>query len=260
MQVLGDVRAISFGNETEPKSTMENTLFVALSRQLATRRQMDVIANNLANAASPGFKGEQTMFVEYLDRTGPGKSLSFVQDLALARNMASGNLSETRNQLDLAIDGPGWFVIETDAGLRYSRNGRFRLDGERQLVTAAGDAVLSTGDDPIVLGPGDTDIVVKSDGSVFANGKVLGRLSIVAFDNPQLLRKVSGNLYSSEIEPIEAEEASVVQGMVEDSNVQPVIEITRMLKALRGYQSTQTMIEREHERQQKAIEKLPRES
>lgn len=241
---------------------MENTLYIGLSRQLASKQRMNIIANNLANGLSPGYKGEKLMFVEYLskpkgaDRLG---KLSFVQDIAVARNMREGDVTETGNDLDFAIHGSGWFVVATAAGQRYTRNGHFRLNEEGQLVTGAGDPVHGRRGEPIVFQPGDTRIVVKGDGTVTADGQDRGRIRLVNFSNEQTLRKVSGNLYRSDVQPIEELDASIIQGALEKSNVQPILEITAMIDALRSYQGTQKLIENEHDRQRSAIEKLTRE-
>ncbi len=238
---------------------MENTLFIALSKQLAIHREMAVIANNLANTSSPGFKNEQMMFVEYLKKTGPGGKVSLVQDIALARDLSEGTFKRTNNVLDVAIHGKGWFVVESPQGERYTRNGHFRLNEEGELVTTTGHKLMTTTGEPIVFEPGDNDIVIKGDGKVTASGEDRGTLRVVTFENERRLEKVSGNLFRSDDTPDEKSEAEVVQGVIEESNVRPIIEITRMIKAMRSYQGAQSMVEREHDRQRQAIDKLTRE-
>ncbi len=238
---------------------MENTLFIALSKQLAIRREMDVIANNLANTSSPGFKNEQMMFVEYLKNTGPNGKVSLVQDISLARDLREGIFKRTSNTLDVAIHGKGWFVVESPEGERFTRNGHFRLNQEGELVTTTGRKLLTTNGEPIVFAPGDNDIVIKGDGKVTAGGEDRGTLRVVTFDNERRLEKVAGNLFRSDDTPVEKSEAEVVQGVIEESNVQPIIEITRMIKAMRSYQGAQSLIDREHDRQRQAIDKLTRE-
>ncbi len=244
---------------------MENTLFIALSKQLAIRREMDVIANNLANTSSPGFKNEQMMFVEYLKETTPGGNVSLVQDIALARDLSEGIFKRTSNVLDLAIHGKGWFVVESSEvgnplqGERFTRNGHFRLNQAGELVTTSGQRLLTTDGNPIVFKPGDNDIVIKGDGKVTASGEDRGTLRVVTFENERRLEKVAGNLFRSDETPNEKSEAEVVQGVIEESNVKPVVEITRMIRAMRSYQGAQSMVDREHERQRQAIDKLTRE-
>lgn len=235
---------------------MSNGLAIALSNQLATRRQLEVIANNLANAATSAFKGERMMFVEHLARPSHAERLSFVYDRATALDLRPGSLSATGNPLDLAIKGDGWFVIDTPEGFRYSRDGHFRLDATGMLVTRDGHAVLTEDGDPIVFTPDDGDIRVQGDGAVSAGGQPRGRLALVAFDNGQELEKAAGNLYRSAAVPLPAADAAIVQGMIEGSNVQPVVEVTRMIDVLRSYQQTHNLINAEHERQRLAIRKL----
>lgn len=238
---------------------MENTLYVALSRQLATNRQMDVIANNLANANTAGFKSEQMMFSEYLARPRGSGSVSFVQDLALARDLRDGDLERTGAPLDLAIRGKGWFVVDTKDGERYTRSGHFKLDAERRLVTASGDPVLGAGG-PIVFGRDDVDISINEDGTVRAGKDTRGKIRVVAFDNEHELRKAAGNLYRAEASPQEVAAPRVIQGMIEESNVQPIIQVTDMIKAVRSYQNSQRLIESEHDRQRAVIDKLTNEN
>lgn len=238
---------------------MENTLFIALSKQLAIRREMDVIANNLANTSSPGFKNEQMMFVEYLKETGTNGNVSLVQDIALARDLSEGIFKRTGNVLDLAIHGKGWFVVETPQGERYTRNGHFRLNQEGALVTTTGQKLLTTDGDPVIFSPGDNDIVIKGDGKVTASGEDRGTLRVVTFENERKLDKVAGNLFRSDDTPDEKSAAEIVQGVIEESNVKPIVEITRMMRAMRSYQAAQSLVDGEHERQRKAIDKLTRE-
>lgn len=238
---------------------MENTLYIALSRQLAIKRQVEILANNIANAATAGFKGEEMVFVEYLSGRAPDHRLSFVQDMGLARDFRHGPLKNTRSPLDVAIKGEGWFVIQHEGEPHYTRNGHFRLDPEGRLVTSGGDPVLGTDNAPIVFAPADTDIVIGGDGTVRANGEERGRIRIVEFADGAEFDKTSGNLFTSGAEPVESG-STVAQGMIEQSNVRPVIELTLMVKAMRGYREAQQLVDQEHRRQLNAIDKLTRES
>ena len=239
---------------------MENTLFIGLSRQLVAKRQMDVIANNLANASSPGYKGEQMMFAEHVKAVDKSTKLTFVRDIALARNYKSGELHQTGNTLDVAIKGAGWFQIEAGGKLKYTRNGHFELNHEGQLVNTSGHPVQNIKGGPIIFSPGDKEIVIKGDGTITAGGVARGQLKVAIFDDMQSMKKSSGNLYETSAEPKNATDYSVVQGMLEKSNVQSIIEVTRMIDTLRGFQSTQKLLDQEHERQRKTIEKLTRET
>lgn len=241
---------------------MENTLFIALSRQMTVRRQLDTVANNLANANTPGFKAERLMFVEYLSKSPGGKNdMHFVQDLASARDHSQGTMDKTGNALDFAVDGPGWFVVQLANGeTRYTRDGNFRLNQEGLLINRNGNPVLGDGDAPIAFQNTDRNITVRADGTVLADERVRGRIKVVEFENQYQMKKAEGNLYVAGAEPKDAEESSIVQGMIEGSNVKPILEITEMMRALRSFQGAAKLIDNEHERQRRAIDRMTREN
>ena len=120
---------------------MENTAHIALSRQMVIRREMQVIANNLANMNTNAYKGESSVFVEHLRKTATGDQISMAQDVAMVRNLEQGVLTHTSNDLDVSIDGEGYFAVETEMGKRYTRNGAFMLNGDGELVTGNRRAV-----------------------------------------------------------------------------------------------------------------------
>lgn len=240
---------------------MENTSYIALSRQNALWRQLEVVANNMANANTPAYKGEQMMFREYLMDTRSsermtGAKLSFVQDFGVLRDTREGPLTKTDNPFDFAIHGDGWFQIETEAGMRYSRNGHFRLDEGGMMVNSAGFAVMDANDNPIILAPNESQVSVAPDGTVSTENGVIGRMKVVRFANDQELKKAGDGLYETTLDPEPVNRPQILQGMMEESNVQPVIEVTRMTQILHQYQSMQKMIDNEHERAMKAMDVL----
>ncbi len=242
---------------------MENTLMIALSRQSVLRRKMDIIANNIANMNTTGFKGEKILFVEHLVRSRGGnrimgERLAYVRDIATMRDTSEGPLEATSNPLDVALSGKGYFVIGGEAGERYTRNGHFRLDEGGQLVTQVGDPVLAEGGAPFFFSPEDSEIDIARDGTVSTNNGELGKLRIVEFDNDQELMVVAGGLYITDRAPVDVERPDVVQHMLEGSNVQPIIEITKMIETSRSYDATKKMIEREDERLKMMIKDLPK--
>ncbi|MEQ8664751.1 MAG: flagellar basal-body rod protein FlgF [Rhodospirillales bacterium] len=239
---------------------METTSFIALSRQMVLRREMDVVANNIANMNTNGFKGEKMMFVEHLVRSRSdehvlGEKLSYVRDVATIRDTSPGHLISTGNSLDLAISGDAYFAVETDVGERYTRNGRFQLDQTGQLVTQSGDLVLSDTGTPFFFGPTDTQIAVNGDGTISTENGTLGRLRVVEFANPLALQQESSLLFSAgdDNQPEASETARVNQGMLESSNIQPIIELTRMIEVHRSYDNVKKFIEKEDERQRSMI-------
>ncbi len=235
---------------------MENALFIALSHQTTLRRQMDVIANNVANASTPAFKADRMLFVEELVTTGDGQQLTFVQDMGVARDTTEGSFTKTGNALDLAIHGGGYFVVETPFGDRFTQNGRFSLDADGRLVTSRGDPVSAEGGGPIILPLDARDIQVAPDGTVSTEIGIVGRLDLVRFEDEQALYKEGNSLYATDLAPQAAPNASILQGMVEESNVEPIIEITTMILALRAYQAAQRIIDSEQELQTETIATL----
>ena len=242
---------------------MENTSLIALSRQGTLRRHLNIIANNLANMNTTGFKAKKMMFIEHLARseggTGiTGQSISFVRDIATMRNTAAGTLKETGNPLDMAIRGPGYFVVETEDGERYTRNGHFRLDEAGQLVAQGGHPVLSDSGQPFFFSPEDSAIKVAQDGTVSTENGDLGRIRVVRFENDQELRETAGGLLTSESLPQDVETPDVAQNMLENSNVLPILEIAKMIAVERAYSDVKRFITREDERIRTMMRELNR--
>lgn len=242
---------------------MENSLYIALSRQGALRRQMDITANNIANMNTTGFKAQHPVFAEYLvrnrdDRGALGGTLAFVRDVATVRDTSAGPIQQTGNPLDVAIEGDGYFVVDGPDGPLYTRNGRFRIDETGQLVTEHGHPVMADAGAAIVLDEGGSDIGIGRDGTVSTRFGDLGRLRIVRFENPQELQAVSGGLMTTEAVPEEMESPKVQQGMLEGSNVEGVVEMTRMIEVQRAYEGARKLIDSEDERIKKMIQEYAR--
>ena len=232
---------------------MENTLMIALSHQAALRRRMDVIANNIANMNTTGFKSEQPLFAEHLvhnrgDDRVAGDTLSFVLDQATLRDTSAGGLEATGNALDIAIRGEGFFAVETPAGEQYTRNGRFRLSPDGQLITEHGHPVLGQGGAPLVFGPADTEITISKSGVISSTRGEIGQLRIVDFKDQQRLMMVAGGLMTADTPATDVAFPEVEQGMIETSNVEAIREMTRMIEVHRSYDRAKQLIDREDER------------
>ncbi len=244
---------------------METTSIIALSRQAVLRRKMDIVANNIANMNTAGFQAERMMFTDYLVKSRSADSVfgekhAYVRDIASVRSTAEGSIENTNNPLDLALKGEGYFVIETEGGEKYTRNGRFQLDSEGQLVTQQGFPVLSAAGQPFFISPADKEINIARDGTVSTENGELGKIRVVKFGNEQAMRQTSGGLFTTNESPEDVGSPNVVQGALEGSNVQPVVELTRMIKVQRAYESVSKMIEKEDERIKRMLRTLSGES
>jgi flagellar basal-body rod protein FlgF len=260
---------------------MKTPTYIALSRQTALTRELNTVANNIANVSTDGYRAKHTLFQEYLARTGePGRRdrLSFTQDVGEYRDATEGKIQTTGNPFNVAIHGDGYFTIGNPAQQFYTRNGAFHLDGNRQLVTADGYPVLQADGSPIVVPqpsisePGKSEITIEGDGSVYvatsSNGIVtsgkdtpLGKIALVRFNNDQVLRQAGSGFYATDATPIPVDTAQsldtrMVQGAIESSNVEPVLEMTKMMSILRDYQSLQNLADAENERQRNANAKI----
>ena len=236
---------------------MENVGYIGLSREMVLRRQMDIIANNIANADSTAFRSEKALFEEFLIPSSQGQKMSFVSDFGILRNLEEGPLKPTGSPLDLAISGPGYFVVETEAGTRYTRNGHLQLDSEGTLVTPEGDPVLDDSDRPIVIDSSQSDVTISADGIVAIPGlEESPRIQIVEFENEQKLRKAGGSYYTTSETPLPSETSRIVQGMIEGSNVKPIVEMTKMISVLRAYQAIKGLLDGQHELQRRAIDAI----
>jgi flagellar basal-body rod protein FlgF len=249
---------------------MENALLIGLSRQSALERQIDVVSNNIANVNTAGFKADNTLFEEYLNTPahednfiGRDRRVSFVQDRGTYRNFAQGPTSETKNPLDVAIDGAGLLTVQTPAGERYTRDGNLHINNQGQLVTVAGNPVLGASG-PIVFQPTDHDINITPDGIITVvegNGRtdsVRGTLRVVSFTDAQRLLKEGYNLYSAggAGAPQPDTRSVVRQGFIEQSNVNAVAEMTHMLEVSRAYGAISTLMQQQAELQKNAIQQL----
>ena len=234
-------------------AAMETPWLISISHQAALRREMDAVANNMANMNTPAYKAERMMFAEYLVRPQRDMPLSFVQDKGMMRDLRDGPLTKTGNPLDLALAGEGYFTVGTDLGQRYTRSGRFQLDAAGQITNQLGQPVLSAAGQPIIIPPGTASITIAPDGTVSAGTEVVGTIGIVDFENPRALKREANNLYAADAAPQPAEETRVLQGMLEESNVNPIREMTTMIEVHRAYTANQRALQDEHERIRRAI-------
>lgn len=242
---------------------MENTFLVGLSQQMAANRAMETIANNMANASTPAYKRESEQFEQYVvpvqasEAEGGGTvNVSFVVDHGSVRDLSEGRMEQTGANLDWAITGPGYFVVQTPDGLRYTRNGHFQFDAQGNVVTEAGYQVQSDGG-AITLQPQDGDLHVGPDGTLSTDLQLLGKLRVVTFADERGLKKVGASLFDSAGQPATpVATPRIHQGYVESSNVSPVLEISHMIEMLRAYQTTADLTQSGEDLLKTAIEKI----
>ena len=248
---------------------MENVSLIGLSRQMTLERQLDVVANNIANVNTNGFKADKSVFEEFLrsnarenNFVGRDRNVSFVQDRATLKDFAQGPTEPTKNPLDVAIDGDAFLTVQTPNGARYTSDGSMQINSVGQLVTKGGLPVLGTGG-PIVFQPTDHDINIAADGTVTVLegvnrvDAVRGKLRMVSFAQAQSLLKEGSNLYSAEgALPVPTTASKLSQGFVEKSNVNSVMEMTRMIDVTRAYTQISAMLQQQTDMRRSAIEKL----
>jgi flagellar basal-body rod protein FlgF len=250
---------------------MENALLIGLSRQSVLQRELDVIANNLANLNTTGFKQDISQFEEYLmpvarqNNFRPVDSqLSYVRDRGTLLDLRPGPMQQTGNPLDVAIQGDGFLAVQTPNGERYTRNGALQLNTNGELVTSQGYQVLGDGG-PIQLQQQDSNIAISAEGSVsvrsggVANVSVIrGKLRIVNFPQEQRLQKDGDNLFvtPADMAAADAPKAYVLQGAIEKSNVSSVVEMTRMIDVSRSYAMIATLLKNEGDLHKTAIQQL----
>ena len=235
---------------------MDNTTYIALSRQMALWKQMDIVSNNMANMNTSGYKQDNALFTSYLTKTpqaeGVGSSpLFFTQDYADFQDFAEGSFKETGNVFDVAIKGDGFFCIETKDGEKYTRKGQFTLNEDGALTTTDGDVVLSESNTPLFFAPEETEITISESGDVITENGVIGRLKIATFADNQKLLKVAGVLFDNvegNAVSFGSQNVRIAQGMIENSNVNAISEMTNLVKIQRSYDYVQQMIDEEHDR------------
>jgi flagellar basal-body rod protein FlgF len=240
---------------------IENAQLIGLSRQIALQRQMDVVANNMANINTTGFKSEQLLFEQYVmpvardrDFIGNDQPLSYVQDWATLHDLTGGAMVQTGNDLDVALNGDGFFAVQAPGGDRWTKAGSFQLDRTGMLVDLNGNPVLGDGG-PIQFGPEESNITIGQDGSISSSAGPKGKLRIVEFDNPQALDHQGANLFSGGT-PRPATATHAMQGFIEKSNVSGVSEMAEMIRVQRAYETAASMASRQDDMRRSAIQRL----
>ena len=238
---------------------MDNAGYTTLTRQSGLMQEMRIIANNIANASTTGFRAEGLLFAEHvhsLDADNP--SLSMAKASVRDTIMTQGTLSQTGGAFDLAIEGDGFFLIETPQGQRLTRAGAFQPNANGDLVTPDGYAVLDAGGAPVFVPQGVGPIGISADGTMSADGQPIGQIGLFRpVDETQLTRE-SGVMFDAAGGFEAAPEGRMIQGFLEDSNVNPILQISRMIEVQRSYELGQSFMDKEDERIRSVIEAIRR--
>lgn len=235
---------------------MDAAGYIALGRQSGLMREMQIVANNIANVSTTGFRGEGLVFAEYVDRLDEEPSISMAHATGRAVDLSQAGVVPTGGAFDFAIQGEGFFQVETPQGNRLTRAGAFTPNEAGELVTAEGFRLLDAGGAPVFVPPG-AQVALGEDGTLSANGTPVTQIGLWRPVDPLAVRHQSGTLFDGgEVEP--AEGGRLMQGYLEDSNVNPVTEIARMIEVQRSYEMGQKFLDAEDSRARTVIQTLGR--
>lgn len=238
---------------------MDNAGYTALTRQNGLLRELHLLANNIANASTTGFRREGLLFSEFVRRLdGVEAPLSMAAANARQTYLTQGALTQTGGTLDLAIEGDGFFLVETPQGERLTRAGHFLTNPEGELVTPDGHPVLDPGGARIFVPVEAGTVGIARDGTLSVDGAPLAQIALVRPVDASELRRAAGVLLEPQGELLPAEEAVVHQGFLEESNVNPITEMARLIAVQRAYELGQSFLDREDERIRNVVQTLGR--
>ncbi len=237
---------------------MDAAGYTTLTRQAGLMSEMQVVANNIANISTNGFRREGVIFAEYVAALDNGPSLSMAHATGRMVDLGQAGLSQTGGTFDFAIQGDGFFLIDTPQGQQLTRAGSFTPSAEGELMTPDGFRLLDQGGAPVFVPPDAGRVAMGADGTLSANGVPLGKIGLWQPVDPLQLQHQSGTMFASPsgVEP--ATGGTVMQGYLEDSNVDAVSEIARMITVQRAYELGQTFLDREDARVRDVVQTLGR--
>lgn len=228
---------------------MENGTYVTLNRQAGLLREMRTAAQNIANLATTGYRREGVVFSEFVASTGPhSPSLSMANVAARRTDFTQGNLSLTGGTFDFAIEGPGYFLLATPEGDRLTRAGAFSPSPLGTLVAPDGAELLDAGGAPIFIPPDATQVGLGADGTLTVDGNPIGQVGLWMPVDEAGIQRSEGVRFDPGAPPVPVEDPRILQGYLEDANVNAVSELARMIEVQRAYELGQTFLDREDER------------
>ena len=237
---------------------MENSIYIALSRQTALRREMSLVANNIANVNTTGFKRELGVYATAQTQNKLSPTLDFVIDHGTAVSFEPGGVRDTANDFDLAISGPGFFGVDDGSATKYTRNGALSLSPDNQLITREGYAVIDEGNQPIVIPRDGRKMQIAQDGTISVGNEVIAKMMLVEFDSMDLLQKAGDSMFETTERPKDPLNSSILQRKLEAANVTPVKELVRMIDIQRAYDAVKAFMDREADRQRTVVSRLGR--
>lgn len=236
---------------------MENSIYLGLSRQTVLRNHLDIVSNNIANMNTSGFRAQNMLIDEYINKErGDFDPMTFAYDYGQYKTTTPGSMTQTGNELNVALNGPGFMSVQMANGeIGYTRDGNFQKGPAGALLTSGGLPVMGQGG-PITIPDNATEINIDEKGVISDQNGSFAQLGIFEFANLQDMQAQGNNTYTTTQAPQEPIKTVAAQGFIEGSNVVPVVEITKMIEILRDYQGTQKILETEHDRLRSAIQKL----
>ncbi|SEA56093.1 flagellar hook-basal body complex protein [Rubrimonas cliftonensis] len=237
---------------------MDNPGYIGVTRMNGLADELRAIANNIANSSTAGYRAEALVFAEVLAEADvEGGAIAMSAPRAHYTLETGGAMKATGGDLDLAIDGEGYFQVTTPDGPRLTRAGAFTLSPEGEVLTPDGHLLLDQGGAPVNIPPGSGKIAIGPDGAVSADGAPVAQIGLFAADAGKMLRQ-DGVLFRIDGDPEPAQGAKVVQGFIEGSNVRPMVEMSRLIEVQRAYEAGQSILDMEDNRLRKAVETLGR--
>lgn len=236
---------------------MDSAGYVSLSRQSGLMHELATVANNIANLSTAGYRREGLVFAEHVRQLDEGESLSLAHATGRAIDLSQGSLTRTDATFDLAIQGEGFFLVDSDGDQRLTRSGSFTPLPTGELATPEGARLLDEGGAPLAVPPATAAVSIGEDGTVSADGQPVGRIGLWLPGDPASLRREGATMFSSD-PAVPAEGATLLQGYLEDSNVNAVSEMARMIEVQRAYDIGQSLLDREDQRLKLVLETLGR--
>ncbi len=238
---------------------MDSSGYITLTRQSGLLKELQSVANNIANISTSGFRREGLVFAESLQALeSEGGGIAMTEARVRYTDAGSGSMTKTGGAFDLAIDGPGFFMVETELGERLTRSGAFTPNEQGELVNMNGHRVLDSGGAPIFVPTDSGQVGVSADGTVSVNGRLIAQIGIFEVADTQSLTREDGVLFKADGDVLPAEYSRVKQGFIEGSNVEPVVEMARLIEVQRAYEMGQKLLEKEDQRIRTAVKTLGR--